>query len=172
MKVPIVNVHEVKLEAMPRRFQPSAEVSERFELRIARLSEGLGARKLGYNVTQVPPGKRAFPFHNHHVNEEMFFILDGTGEIRIGEKVHPVRPGDVIACPPGGPETAHQIVNTGSSDLRYLAVSTNLMPEVAEYPDSGKFLVADRGPGGSTDPAEMFRFIGRAAASLDYWDGE
>ena len=39
---------------------------------------------LHYNLTAVPPGKRAFPFHNHRVNEEMFFILEGTGEVRIG----------------------------------------------------------------------------------------
>lgn len=43
----------------------------------------------------------------------MFFVLQGTGEIRIGESTLPIRPGDVIACPAGGKETAHQIVNTG-----------------------------------------------------------
>jgi hypothetical protein len=34
------------------------------------------------------------------------------------------RSGDVIACPAGGRETAHQIINTGTDELRYLAVST------------------------------------------------
>ena len=47
--------------------------------------------------------------------------------------------GDIIACPPGGPETAHQILNTGNEELRYLAVSTKPSPEICDYPDSGKF---------------------------------
>jgi len=41
----------------------------------------LGARLLGYNITAVPPGKRAFPLHNHMVNEEMFFVVEGHGEV-------------------------------------------------------------------------------------------
>jgi hypothetical protein len=40
-------------------------------------------------------------------------VLEGEGEIRIGDAKHPIRKGDFIACPPGGPETAHQIINTG-----------------------------------------------------------
>ena len=110
------------------------------------------ARKLlGYNITAVPPGKRAFPLHNHVVNEEMFFVLEGSGELRVGDATHPVRAGDIIACPPGGPETAHQLVNTGDAELKYLAVSTTLSPEVCDYPDSGKFGVSvygdERTPG-------------------------
>lgn len=67
----------------------------------------LGAQKLGYNLTVVLPGKRAFPFHNHRVNEEMFFVIEGAGEVRIGEAVYPIRSRDVVACPAGEPETAH-----------------------------------------------------------------
>ena len=42
-------------------------------------------------------GKRAFPFHSHRVNEEMFFVLEGKGEIRIGTETYPVTRGDVIS---------------------------------------------------------------------------
>lgn len=45
----------------------------------------------------------------------------------------------MIACAVGGPETAHQIVNTSNAELKYLAVSTRLSPEVCDYPDSEKF---------------------------------
>ena len=37
-----------------------------------------------------------------------------------------------------GKELAHQIINTGSTELRYLAVSTMVYPEAVEYPDSAK----------------------------------
>ena len=50
--------------------------------RMAPVGPRIGAQLLGYNITAVPPGKRAFPLHNHHVNEEMFFILSGSGELR------------------------------------------------------------------------------------------
>lgn len=146
---------------------------ERYQSRIGAIGRQIGARKLGYNVTVLAPGKCAFPQHNHHVNEEMFFVLEGEGRVRIGSESHPIRKGDVIACPPGGPETAHQIENTSStSELRFLAVSTQLSPEIAEYPNSGKFGVLAEGmpdPDGKPRPV---RFIGRTAASLDYWDGE
>ncbi len=37
-----------------------------------------------------------------------------------------------------GRHLAHKLVNTGDSDLVYLCLSTNLMPEITEYSDSGK----------------------------------
>jgi uncharacterized cupin superfamily protein len=79
----------------------------------------------------------------------------------------------VLACPPGGPETAHQIVNTSSRDIRYLAVSTMLMPEVVEYPDSNKFGVRwPLSPDEKGQP-QSGRFLGRIEEGIkDYWDGE
>jgi uncharacterized cupin superfamily protein len=146
---------------------------EAYEARLGAIGARLGAQKLGYNLTVLSPGKRAFPFHNHRVNEEMFFVVEGEGEIRIGAETYPIRGGDVIACPPGGPGTAHQIVNSsGGADLTYLAVSTKLSPEIADYPDSGKFgVLADFGPDPEGRP-RVFRFLGREDASLDYWEGE
>ncbi len=92
----------------------------------------------------------------------MFFILAGAGELRFGPERFGVRAGDVIACPPGGAEVAHQLINTSATEeLRFLAVSTQQSPEVAEYPDSGKFGVL----------AEGMRFIGRVGDGLDYWEG-
>jgi uncharacterized cupin superfamily protein len=131
----------------------------------------VGAQKLGCSLTVVPPGRRAFPFHSHRANEEMFFILEGRGEVRIGAERHAIRSGDVIACPPGGAETAHQIINTGTAELRYLAISTKLTPEIAEYPDSQKFGVLAEFPGEGGAP-QFFRYLGRANGSLDYYDGE
>ena len=57
---------------------------------------------------------RAFPYHAHRANEEMFFILDGEGSIRIAGTIHKLRKGDFISLPPG-PESAHQIVNDSSA---------------------------------------------------------
>ncbi len=172
MVKPILNIADVKLQPRPASFAPTGPSAERFDARMGLVSALLGAQKLGYNITAVPPGKRAFPFHNHHVNEEMFFVIEGEGEVRLGEAVHPIRPGDIIACPAGGKETAHQIINTGTKELKYLAVSTRLSPEIAEYPDSGKFGVLAEYPAGPDGQPRGFRFVGREDLAIGYWDGE
>ena len=172
MPPPILNLADVELMPRPAAFAATGPAAERYDARMGQIASRLGAQKLGYNLTAVPPGKRAFPFHNHRVNEEMFFVVAGTGEIRIGGAVHPIRTGDVIACPPGGGETAHQIVNTGTTELRYLAVSTKLSPEIAEYPDTGKFGVLAEFPPGPDGKPRTFRYVGREGRGVDYWEGE
>lgn len=165
-----MNIADVELRESPVPLPPGQE-KKYGGAKLGLIAPTLGAQKLGYNLTAVPPGRRAFPFHSHRVNEEMFFVLEGTGEIRIGSARLPIRQGDIIACPPGGPETAHQIANTGETELRYLAVSTKLYPEIAEYPDSNKFGILAEFPG-SGDKPDVFRFLGRSDASLGYYDGE
>ena len=172
MTKPIINIADVALDPRPAAFASSGPATERFDATMGYIGPRVGAQKLGYNITAVPAGKRAFPFHNHRVNEEMFFVLQGVGEIRIGESRYPIRVGDVIACPAGGTETAHQIINTGTDELRYLAVSTKLSPEIAEYPDSGKFGVLAELPVSADGKPQRFVFVGRAGDSLNYWEGE
>ena len=172
MSKPILNIADITLNPRPPGFAATGSAAEKFDARMGFIAPLLGAQKLGYNLTAVPPGKCAFPFHNHRVNEEMFFVIEGQGEIRIGEAVYPICSGDIIACPAGGPETAHQIINMGTVELKYLAISTQLSPEIAEYPDSGKFgVLADYSAGPDGEP-KGFRFVGREHLSLDYWDGE
>ena len=175
MKGPILNIDELEYRpwghghGRPDETKPG----EAYQARLGDIARRIGAQKLGYNLTVLPPGKRAFPFHNHRVNEEMFFVLEGKGEIRIGAARYAIRQGDVIACPAGGPETAHQIINTAADgDLKYLAVSTRQTPEICDYPDSDKFAVyAELQPAGDGKP-QQFRFVSRGGESLDYWEGE
>ena len=134
----IVNIADIELVPRPAANAPKGASAELYGLRIGRIGSRVGAQQLGYNITAVPPGKRAFPYHSHRVNEEMFFVLQGTGEVRIGSETHPLRTGDILACPAGGTDPAHQIVNTGTEELRYLAVSTTLTPEICDYPDSNR----------------------------------
>jgi len=146
---------------------------EKFGAKFGLISRRIGSINLGYNLTVVPAGKRAFPFHSHRVNDEMFFIVEGEGEIRIGEETHAIRQGDVIACPPGGPETAHQIINTSDAELRYLAVSSNMSPEVAEYPDSDKYGVIIELEGEDSAMPEFWRLMMKGESTqVDYWEGE
>ncbi|GLQ46765.1 hypothetical protein GCM10007862_18160 [Dyella lipolytica] len=166
---PILNIADVVLQTGDPARLPKGDTAQHYDKRWGEIASRIGARKLGYRLTAVAPGKRYCPFHSHRADEEMFFILEGSGELRYGDARYPIRTGDVIACPPGGPETAHQIINTGDVELRYLSLSTKSEVEICEYPDSGKYLAAAFG-----DPTDAMpvRVIGRPEESLDYWDGE
>jgi uncharacterized cupin superfamily protein len=161
---PVMNVADIPLVDRSH--------GEKFGLQWGRVGPLIGMQGLGCALHVVPAGKRAFPFHVHHANEELFYVLSGTGEYRFGDKTYPIKAGDLLAAPPGGPELAHQISNTGKEEMRYLGISTMIAPEVVEYPDSGKFLVGSR-PDPSGDPRKAgLRYIGRRDTTLDYWDGE
>lgn len=166
MPGPVLNIEDARRAP----FAPAGG-SELFAAELASMGAAIGACQLGCTLTVVEPGKRAFPFHNHHGNEEMFVVFRGTGEVRIGGETHPIRSGDVIACPAGGSETAHQIVNSGDEPLTYLAISTKKSPEVVEYPDSGKFAAHALGKGTNFATADV-RYVGRTENSLNYWEGE
>lgn len=143
----------------------------RYAARHGLISQRLGAHKLGYRITEVPPGKTAFPYHGHLVNEEMVFILEGSGRLRLKHGEYPLRSGDFIALP-AGPDQPHQILNTGGTPLRYLAVSTMEQPDVVRYPDSQKLAVfAGAAPGGRAEQRSVSACFPEAAA-VDYWEGE
>ena len=150
----VANIEDLKLEHFMQ--------GEGFESRSMRLGPLLGAKDLGYSYDVVPPGKRSCPFHSHRAEEEMFFIVRGSGTLRYGNESRKIRAGDVICCPAGGPETAHQIVNDSSGELAYLSISTMQKVEICEYPDSRKLGLF----------AEGMRHLARHGDSLDYWIDE
>lgn len=156
---PIANLDEVEFTDI--------EENGYYTSKRAQFSDGIGARKLGYNLTELPPGKAQCPFHNHHGEEEMFLILEGEGELRFGAERYPIRKHDVIACPTGGPEVAHQIINTGTTRMRYLALSNVVEIETCEYPDSNKIMIGS-GPRGEAGLHKIFR----AESTVEYYDRE
>ncbi len=163
MKPRILNFEKV---AFMKRSQ-----GESFECQIAPVGAELDSKKLGFNITVVPPGKKPFPYHAHRANEEMFFVLEGEGSIRIAGETHRIRQGDFISLPPGR-DSAHQIVNDSKAPLRYLAVSTMIVPEVVDYPDSGKLGVFAETLGARPATAETIRHFTRLKDGVDYWEGE
>ena len=161
---PIVNLDELELKTGGNG---AAYVAD-----FARIGPVIGTEKLGCTLHVVPAGKKAFPRHAHHVNEEMMIILSGEGTYRAGDETWPVRAGDIIAAPPGDGSTAHHVVNSSEGELRYLTVSTREEPEIVEYPDSGKFGVFNGAVAGGGGLTSRFRFLGRMESAVDYYDGE
>lgn len=83
-------------------------------------------------VVVLEPGQ-APPLHQHDDTEQVFYILEGEGTLRIGadEVKHPVRPGDVVRIPPA---TLHSIQCIGTRPLKYLAVDCFLAGRPADEP--------------------------------------
>jgi uncharacterized cupin superfamily protein len=157
---PVINVADIEMAPFGH--------GEKFQAGLGRIGPVVGMEQLGCMYTVVPPGKRAFPCHNHHVIEEAMVILSGTGVYRFGKDTHAVKPGDVIAAPTGGRDRAHQLINTGSDDLKYVCFSTMQKTDVVEYPDSDKVgAVTWNAETGAPD------FRHRAMTQeVDYWEGE
>ena len=164
MTRPIVNIADLDMKA--------SRHGSRFADKAGRIGAVIGMQALGAQYIVVPPGKTGFPFHSHRNNEEMFIILEGEGTFRKGRDRWPVRAGDVISAVAGDASTAHQLINSGTVELRYYAISTRNDPDICEYPDSGKYLVASGIPTGGGMMGAEFVLRGRDKPLLGYWDGE
>ena len=161
MKPPVTHIDDAPLEHMGH--------GEKFSVDFARLGPLIGLEQLGCSLAVVPPGKTAFPYHNHHAIEEAIIILAGEGNYRFGDQSHAVRAGHVLAAPTGGRNVAHQLLNTGATDLKYICVSTMQPVDVVEYPDSNKVGAVHWS---EADDAPVFRHRAFAAEPVDYWEGE
>ncbi len=65
------------------------------------------------HVTLEPNGGQV-PWHNQE-QEEVYYILEGTGEMCLGEERNIVKTGQVVYIPPG---VFHQLTNIGSTPMR------------------------------------------------------
>lgn len=134
----------------------------RFAFRSKRYGQDLGLQATGLSLYVVPPGKTAFPYHRHSMIEEVLVILEGEGTRRLDDQEYAVRAGDIVAARCG---EAHQLTNTGDTDLRYLAFSNMPAADVVHYPDSGKVLSFAMNLDGLIH-------ISRLDDAVDYYDGE
>jgi uncharacterized cupin superfamily protein len=158
-------VHETDLAWIETKQSPS------FSSRRRKLSAAAGARMLGASIYELPPGTSAFPFHFHCANEELIYVLEGEGTLRIGDEKIALRPGSFAAMPPGR-DHAHRLYNTSAGTLRYLCVSTMIEPEICVYPDSDKVgVMAGSAPGGN--PAwRTLAGVYPESSSVSYYEGE
>jgi uncharacterized cupin superfamily protein len=162
MSQPVIPITDLRLEPRPQGWLPPADAKRSFDVKRARAAPLLGLKMLGCTLHEVSPGATAYPFHSHRANEELLVVLEGEGELRYGSARHAAKAGDLIGCPTGGPETAHQLTNTGSAPLKYLAISTMIDPDICDYPDSKKVGVF----------AGDHMYLTHSDRGLDYWDGE
>jgi uncharacterized cupin superfamily protein len=156
----ILNVADVPVRTL--------HAGPRFEAALGEIDAAIGTTQIGATLHVVPAGKTAWPYHRHHGNDELFFVLSGTGEYRVGDRRLPIRAGDCIGAPAGG--EAHQIINSSDGELRYIAFANHGRADVVEYPDSGQISVGIA-HGNDREPMSFFEARGRLTPTK-YWDGE
>lgn len=67
--------------------------------RIVNAADGLGC---SFHITEITDSVR----HYHRTTAEVYYILEGTGQMELGEDVVDVSPGTVITISPG---TRHRL---------------------------------------------------------------
>ena len=132
---------------------------EYFKKTIFSPSDG---HKCAVSVYEIPPGKANYPYHYHYQNEEVFYIISGTGLLRTPDGERAVAAGDILAFP-ACEAGAHKLTNASETErLVYIDFATFHSPEVCFYPDSNKTNVYGFG----------LSKITRNGTEVEYYDGE
>ena len=95
-------------------------------------------------IVVLEPGESP-PLHRHDDTEQIFFVLEGEGRLRVGDEVREFRveAGDVVRIPPS---TLHTVEAVGPQSMRYLAVDCFLgRPEEATWDEHVKAICQTNG---------------------------
>ena len=99
------------------------------------LGRAAGSVRVGVNRVQVDPGARSTPLHMEGAEEEIFFVLEGSGlswqDDGDGETTYEIRAGDCLVHLAG--TEAHSVV-AGPEGIDYLAFGTRARAEYAFFP--------------------------------------
>nr|BBH92656.1 hypothetical protein KTA_08550 [Thermogemmatispora argillosa] len=76
------------------------------------------------NEVEVAPGETIHS-HAHESMQEVFYLLEGEGLMKLGEQSLTVREGDCLLVPPLLP---HEITNAGPLPLRFLCFGVEIAP--------------------------------------------
>ncbi len=102
--------------------------------RWTNLGQAAGTVDTGLRRIEIDPGRRSTPVHTHAAEEEIFFVLAGSGLSYQDGKTYEVGAGDCIVHLPGA--AAHTLI-AGAAGLDVLAFSDRRPPESAFLPRAG-----------------------------------
>ena len=121
-------------------------------------SKTIGVQQVVFDIREIPSGKMGVPYHFHHLNEEVFIILEGEATLRQNNKKRIVKKGDIIYFSTG-PKGAHQLYNHSQKPVKYLDMVAQVQTDIVEYPDTVKINCEGIGIFDKKD-------------QTDYWKGE
>jgi quercetin dioxygenase-like cupin family protein len=77
-----------------------------------------GCKNMIMGVVTFHPGSDPGP-HSHDAEEEIIYVLSGSGQTTVGDRVYPLEPGVAVYTEPG---IEHSVRNTGQEPLVLLCV--------------------------------------------------
>jgi uncharacterized cupin superfamily protein len=98
------------------------------------LGRAAGSVQLGLNRLQLRAGEIPTPAHQHGAEEEIFYVMDGSGLSWQDGATHEVRAGDCLVHTPGG--AAHTLL-AGDNGLDVLAFGMRVPAELCDLPRAG-----------------------------------
>lgn len=98
------------------------------------LGRAAGTKTIGVNRVQVDAGKWSTPLHRETVEEEIFFVLAGSGVSLQDDKAYEVRPGDCIVH---RARAETHTLRAGEDGLDYLVFSNRSPTQIAVLPRAG-----------------------------------
>ena len=122
--------HIVHWDDAPRRQAGSGP----FDAYWTALGVAAGTVTTGLRRQEIQPGRRATPAHTHTAEEELFFVLAGSGLAWLDGETFAVAAGDCLACLANGP--AHTLI-AGPGGLDVLVFGTRVETEVGRLPRAG-----------------------------------
>jgi len=149
------------LKSDKREFKEDPNKIDHFRLLsdVSRMKNGIKPRNLNFDLRLLNPEQFSAPYHFHRNAEELFMVVSGTMTLRSTDGLDIVVSGDIIFFEMG--ETgAHQFFNHTTEPCIYLDIRTFIENDIAEYPDSGKILLAPS--------FEIFT----KESKVDYFEGE
>jgi uncharacterized cupin superfamily protein len=131
------------LKSGKREFQEDTNKIDNFRLfsDVSRKKTGINPKNLNFDLRLLNPGQLSAPYHFHRFAEELFMIISGSMTLRKPDGFEIVSSGDLIFCEMGD-SGAHQFYNHTKEPCTYLDIRSYIGFDIAEYPDSGKMLIA------------------------------
>jgi len=122
----------VRVDALDNEIQPAAVVR--------KLTGPLGTTDLAINHYELEPGDSfAFAYHRHEVQEEVFYVIEGTATFETEDGDVEVGPREAIRIPPGEFQRGW---NRGEDRVVALALGAPLeygrQPKLRDCPDCGE----------------------------------
>lgn len=76
-------------------------------------ASAIQARQFSMGYVTLDPDGGQVPWHNHE-QEEVYFVVEGEGEMCLGDERHPLTAGQAVYIPSG---EFHQLTNVGDTPL-------------------------------------------------------
>ena len=109
----------------------------------ANLAEQMGSEKLGARLWRLPPWS-ANTWHRHAEQDELYFVLEGTGRIRVADETVTVPKHGAILVPP---QSLRQVFNDTAEEVLWLILGAPRHEDTSDrsvfYPEDPRQLPAE-----------------------------